>query len=215
MPKVLLSGNCAAEWYGRDVQQRSPVRERARRAMRSELAMLAQDLFVTRGYEQTTIEDLVSAAGISKRTFFRYFTSKEDLVLDKRDVWVEELIEAFAARPDAEPVWHSLRRAFDVVVAHFDDATQLPRTLAVEKVIQDNSALGAGELERLSRVQDQLADLIGQRIGQRSPADPRPSVLAGGALSCLIAAKNVWIASGRTEPLSDLLDEAMATLKPA
>jgi AcrR family transcriptional regulator len=82
-----------------------PVRERARRAMRTELAMLAQDLFAVKGYEQTTIDDLVTAAGISRRTFFRYFTSKEDLMLGKYDAWSQMLAEALATRPVDEPVW--------------------------------------------------------------------------------------------------------------
>ena len=132
-----------------------PVRERARRAMRAELAMLAQDLFAAKGYEQTTVEDLVAAAGISKRTFFRYFTSKEDLVLGKHDVWAEKLIEAFDTRPDDEPIWDSLRRAFDVIVDYFGDEAGASRTLAMEKVIHGNPALSAGELERVSRVQGQ------------------------------------------------------------
>ncbi|BFU45692.1 TetR family transcriptional regulator [Krasilnikovia sp. MM14-A1004] len=192
-----------------------PVRERARRAMRAELAMLAQDLFAAKGYEQTTIEDLVAAAGISKRTFFRYFASKEDLVLGKYDVWAERLIQAFTARPADEPVWESLRRAFDVVVGYFDDETQLSRTLAMEKVIQGNPALSAGEMERISRAQNELAELLGQRTGQRPPADPRPAAIAGAALACLIAAKNAWITTDRTTPFREVLDQTMAALKPA
>jgi AcrR family transcriptional regulator len=192
-----------------------PVRERARRAMRAELAVLAQDLFAAKGYERTTIEDLVAAAGISKRTFFRYFTSKEDLVLGKHDVWAEKLVKAFAARPGDEPLWNSLRRSFDVVVDHFDDETQLSRTLAMEKVIHDNPTLGAAELERIARVQGRLAELIRPRAGHRSAADARPAALAGAALSCLIAAKNVWITSDQVRPFPELLDEAMATLNPA
>ena len=183
--------------------------------MRAELAMLAQDLFADQGYEQTTIEDLVAAAGISKRTFFRYFTSKDDLVLGKHDVWAGRLVEAFAARPADEPVWLSLRRAFDVVVDHFTDETQLARTLAMEKIVHDTPALGAGELERISRLQDQLTDLVGRRIGRRSPADPRPAAIAGAALSCLIAAKNIWATGDRAQPFSDLLDDTMAALTPA
>ncbi|MBG0566491.1 TetR family transcriptional regulator [Actinoplanes aureus] len=198
------------------MQPRQPisVRERARNAMRAELAVLAQDLFADKGYEQTTIEDLVAAAGISKRTFFRYFTSKEDLVLGKHDVWAERLVEAFAARPGEEPVWESLRKAFDVVVDYFTDETQLSRALAMEKVVQDNPALGAGELERISRIQDQLAEFIGRRLDRRSAADPRPAALAGAALSCLIAAKNVWIAGDQSKPFGEVLDDAMAALTP-
>ncbi|SHN39707.1 TetR family transcriptional regulator [Cryptosporangium aurantiacum] len=191
-----------------------PVRERARRAVRAELVTLAQDLFAAQGYERTTIEDLVAAAGMSKRTFFRYFTSKEELVLGKHDVWAERLLEAFAARPADEPLWDSLRRTFDVVVDYFDDEAELSRTLAMEKVIHSNPALVAGELERISRVQNQLAEQIGARLDQRSADDPRPAAIAGAALSCLIAAKNAWTGGGHTQPFGELLDQAMAALRP-
>jgi AcrR family transcriptional regulator len=182
--------------------------------MRVELALLAQELFAAKGYHNTTLDDLVSAAGISKRTFFRYFASKEDLVLGKYDVWGERLVQAFTARPADEPVWASLRRTFDVVVHHFGDPAQLSHMLALEKVIQENSALSAGELERMARVQSELAAPIAQRMGALSNSDPRPSAVAGAALACLIAAKNVWVASDRTGPFSETLDEAMAPLGP-
>ena len=191
-----------------------PVRERARRAMRTELAMLAQDLFAVKGYEQTTIDDLVAAAGISRRTFFRYFTSKEDLMLGKYDAWSQMLAEAFAARPVDEPIWESLRRAFDVVVEHFEDATLAERALAIEKIIYDNPALSAGELERISRVQDDLAELVGVRMGPLAATDPRPTVIAGAALTCVIAAKDVWITTDSSRPFGKLLDEAMGAIKP-
>src|SRR6266545_7692516 len=60
-----------------------PVRERTRRAVRDELTQLAKDLFVEKGYDETTIDDLAAAAGMSRRTFFRYFASKEELVMGK------------------------------------------------------------------------------------------------------------------------------------
>jgi AcrR family transcriptional regulator len=192
-----------------------PVRERTRRAMRAELTLLAQDLFAAKGYDQTTIEDLVAAAGMSKRTFFRYFTSKEDLVLGKYELLADRLTEAITARPREEPVWESLRRAFDVIVEFFDDERQLARTLAMEKVICANPALSAGELERMARAQEQLADLIRDRMGRPSPADPTPAAIAGAALSCLIAAKKTWIATSQSRPFGELLDEAMAALRPA
>jgi AcrR family transcriptional regulator len=192
-----------------------PVRERARRAMRAELALLAQDLFAEKGYDETTLEDLVAAAGISKRTFFRYFASKDDLVLDKHDAWTGKLVEAFSARPAGEPVWESLRRAFDVVVDSFGDQTELSRTLAMEKVIRSHPALAAGELERISRAQDQLAELVGHRLGTSAAGDPRPAALAGAALSCVLAAKQVWLAGDQVRSFPELLDEAMASLTPA
>src|SRR5438046_8720250 len=67
------------------VMQRDPlpVRERTRRAVRGELAQLAVRLFVEKGYDETTIDDLAAAAGMSRRTFFRYFASKQHLVIGR------------------------------------------------------------------------------------------------------------------------------------
>jgi AcrR family transcriptional regulator len=191
------------------------VRERTRRAVRAELTMLGQELIAAKGYEQATIDDIVAAAGMSKRTFFRYFASKEDLVLSKYEFFGDQFAEAFAARPRDEPVWESFRRAFDVVVGYFDDTAQTPRILAMEKIISGNTALSAGELERVSRVQEQLAVLLRERTGRHSPTDPGPAAITGAALSCLLAAKATWITAEQRPPFGDLLDHAMAALQPA
>src|SRR6266536_5936036 len=89
------------------VMQRDPipVRERTRRAVRGELAQLAVGLFVEKGYDETTIDDLAAAAGMSTRTLFRYFASKEELVMGKYEVLGEQLAEDLAARPAGEPIW--------------------------------------------------------------------------------------------------------------
>jgi len=191
------------------------VRERTRRAVRAELTMLGQELIVAGGYEQTTIDDIVTAAGMSKRTFFRYFASKDDLVLSKYEFFGDQFAEAFAARPVDEPVWESFRRAFDIVVGYFDDSTQLPRILGIEKILNSTPGLRAGELERISRVQDRLCVMVRARTGRNSPSDPGPAAITGAALSCLIAAKDTWITSDPRPPFDGLLDRAMAALQPA
>jgi AcrR family transcriptional regulator len=199
------------------MQQRNPisVRERTRRAVRAELTMLGQELFAARGYEQTTVEDIAAAAGMSKRTFFRYFASKEDLVLSKYEFYGDQFAETFAARPPDEPIWDSFRGAFDLVADYFDDAAHVPRILAIEKIINSNPALKAGELERISRVQDQLAALLRERTGRHSPTDPGPAAITGAALACLLAAKATWITTEPRPPFRELLDHAMATMHPA
>jgi AcrR family transcriptional regulator len=199
------------------MQQDNPtsVRERTRRAVRAEVTMLGQELIAARGYEQTTIDDIVAAVGMSKRTFFRYFASKEDLVLSKYEFFGDQFAEAFAARPRDEPLWESFRRAFDIVVGYFDDTTQLSRILAMEKIINGNPALSAGELERVSRVQEQLTALLRERTGRHSPTDPGPAAITGAALSCLLAAKATWITADQRPPFGEVLDHAMAVLQPA
>jgi AcrR family transcriptional regulator len=189
-----------------------PVRERSRRAVRAELTLLAQDLFIAQGYDETTVEDICEAAGMSRRTFFRYFASKDDLVLGKNEIFGEQIIEAFAARPADEPAWTALRRAFDPIANYFDDQTGGPRAIAMQKIIQANPVLTARYLERATRVQDQLAAIIRERAGRHDPADPRPAAIAGAALSCLITAQAIWIATGQPNSFADLLDQAMAAL---
>src|SRR5207244_11251734 len=74
------------------------------------------------------------------------------------------------------------------------------RALAMEKIIHGNPVLGAGELERVSRVQDQLVNLLRERTGRQSPTDPGPVAIAGAALSCLVAAKTTWITTSQSRP---------------
>src|SRR3954453_17186858 len=97
-----------------------PVRERTRRAVRGELAQLAVSLFVEKGYDETTIDDLAAAAGMSKRTFFRKLASKEPLVMGKCEFFGQQLAEDLAARPADEPIWASLRQVFGRVVEHME-----------------------------------------------------------------------------------------------
>src|SRR6266550_8039299 len=120
-----------------------PVRERTRRAVRGELAQLAADLFVEKGYDETTIDDLAAAAGMSKRTLFRYFASKEELVVGKYEILGEQLAEDLAARPAGEPIWVSLRQVFGQIVDHVESGAQGGASVAMEKIVRDHPALNA------------------------------------------------------------------------
>src|SRR6266704_7094803 len=152
---VLLHDNVA-------VMQRDPipVRERTRRTVRSELAQLAVSLFVEKGYDETTIDDLAAAAGMSKRTFFRYFASKEELVMGKYEVLGEQLAENLAARPAGEPLWASLRQVFGRVVEYSESEARGTASVAMEKIVRDHPALNASYLERVSRIQELVLDEV-------------------------------------------------------
>ena len=97
------------------------IRERTRRLAQTELTLVAQDLFLEHGYESTTVDQIAAAAGMSKRTFFRYFASKDDLVIGKYDLFGDRIAEALDARPADEPVWDSLRRVFDLTLDYVQD----------------------------------------------------------------------------------------------
>src|SRR5947207_12162426 len=150
-----------------------PVRERTRRAVRGELAQLAVDLFVEKGYDETTIDDLAAAAGMSKRTFFRYFASKEELVMGKYEILGEQLAEDLAARPADEPIWASLRQVFGRVVEYVESEARGAAAVAMEKIVRNHPTLNASYLERVSRMQELVLDQARARTGQQDqPTHP-------------------------------------------
>ena len=189
-----------------------PVRERTRRTVRGELAQLAMDLFVENGYDETTIDDLAAAAGMSKRTFFRYFASKEELVMGKYEVLGEQLAEDLAARPADEPIWVSLRQVFGQIVDHVESGGTA--AVAMEKMVRDHPALNASYLERVSRMQELLHDEARTRTGWPDPADPRTAAIVGAAFSCLMAAWATWLTTNQAQPFGDLLDQTMDAIQP-
>jgi AcrR family transcriptional regulator len=191
-----------------------PVRERTRRAVRGELAQLAVSLFVEKGYDETTIDDLAAAAGMSKRTFFRYFASKEELVMGKYEFFAEQLAEDLAARPADEPIWVSLRQVFGRVAEYFESEARGATTIAMEKIVRDHPTLNASYLERVSRMQELVLDEARSRTGWPDPADPRTAAIVGAAFSCLIAAWTTWLTIDQAQPFGDLLGQAMNAIQP-
>src|SRR6266536_1861467 len=183
-------------------------------AARGELAQLAVDLFVEKGYDETTIDDLAAAAGMSKRTLFRYFASKEELVMGKYEVLGEQLAEDLAARPAGEPIWVSLRQVFGRVVEYSESEARGTASVAMEKIVRDHPALNASYLERVSRIQELVLDEVRTRTGRSDPADPRTAAIVGAAFSCLIAAWTTWLTTNQAQPFGDLLDQAMDTIQP-
>jgi AcrR family transcriptional regulator len=192
------------------------LRERTRNAVRAELSDVAQRLFVEQGYEVTTVDSIAEAAGLSKRSFFRYFASKEDLVLGKYEVVAERIAEALADRPVDEGAWESLRRAFDGVVGYVDDPTKRAATEEMQRVVQSTPTLRAGYLEKFDRMVERVASTLDARVGR--PAGPPPSArsraVVAAAFACLQAAEASYLASPEVTYATHL-DEAMAAVRAA
>jgi len=151
---------------------------------------------------------------MSKRTFFRYFASKEDLVMGKYEIVGEQLAEDLAARPAGEPLWVSLRQVFGRVAEHFESEALGTAAVAMEKIVRDHPALNASYLERVSRMQELMLEEARTRTGWRDPADPRTAAIVGAAFSCLIAAWTTWLATNQAQPFGDLLDQTMGAIQP-
>jgi AcrR family transcriptional regulator len=190
------------------------LRERTRRAVRAELMEVGMALFARQGYEATTVEEVAQAAGMSKSSFFRYFPTKEDLVLDNLEHIGEELAEALAARPVDEPAWYSLRRAFDLIVGRMDDRHDRAQTLL--RMLNSTPTLMAGQLARRSRWRDLLTPHLESRMAAAEPERARlqAAALAGAALACYEATQSAWLAADGLPQVEGMLDEAMGAIAP-
>ncbi|GAA2682264.1 MULTISPECIES: TetR/AcrR family transcriptional regulator [Actinosynnema] len=190
------------------------IRERARKALQREIGDAALALFVERGYEATTIGDIAEAVGMSKRSVFRYFATKEEIVVGKLDLAAETMLAALLARPAGEPVWTSLRRVFDLL----DDSGGAGRAEPVHRVVLETPALLAAYLQKLQEIQEAVVGGLRERAETAgtpyAPDDPAPRALTAAAFGCLLAAQHAWLAPGARGTIGDALDRAMATLVP-
>ncbi len=188
------------------------LRERTRQAMRAEVSEVAFRLFAEQGFDKTTVDQIAAEAGLSRTTFFRYFGTKEEVVLGTLAEFGHEVATALGARPADERPWDSLRRAFDVVTQ--GNADEPGQSLNVMRLLSDACALMTRRWEKTQGWQSVLVPEISRRLGGGpEPADdPRARALVASAIACLDAATDAWTASDGTTPLSVLLDRAMGTL---
>ena len=191
---------------------RTGARALARRAVKAQVAEMAFDLFVDRGYDETTVDDICAVAGISRSTFFRYFPTKEDVLLGEAAAFGEELRGALEDRPDGEPPWVALRRALRPLIDAYDAEPE--RRLRLAKLVTATPVLAAHHQEKAAHWQELLRPEVARRLGAdpRDATDPRPAALVAAMLGCLDAATAAWAAGDGEPPLTEILDRAMGAI---
>src|SRR5271156_1782915 len=115
------------------------LRERKRQQTRERLTRVAMALFLERGFERTTLDDIAAAADISRRSFFHYFASKEDVVFAWQEGITAALIAAVAARPAGESMLAAAENAISALIRHLKPG----EALAMARLKRDNPALQA------------------------------------------------------------------------
>lgn len=186
--------------------------------MRDEIGRIAIELFVERGFDEVTVDDIAEASGTSQRTFFRYFATKDEIVLDLIHRLTRRLLHALEARPADEGAVTALRRAY-ATTSHVEP-TNRERVRQLARVLSSAPVLRArAHGEHVSDAEVLLAPL-GARMGL-SPDDPRVRVLATAASAVAAVEFYRWADEGRSsdpsEPIEaafDLLEAGFAKLDP-
>jgi AcrR family transcriptional regulator len=190
------------------------LRERKKQRTREALIDAAFELFSTKGFEATTVDEIADAVEVSSRTFFRYFGSKEDVATSVQLQQFLDVYEAIEARPAHEPVVTALRHAVvDVLRAYEAGGTYAFQFACVMQLVQNSPAVLARSLEMCSEQLDELACRVAMRMGVDPVTDPRPKLVAAVASAALQVAVRAWREDEPDEKASDLADRAFALLE--
>jgi AcrR family transcriptional regulator len=190
------------------------LRQQKKALTRATIEARALERFLSEGYESVRLEDLCAECLVSTRTFFRYFSSKEDLVLGRLRSHLDLAAELFARRPADEPLLESLRAVINETVA--DYAADPHRELARLRLVATTPVLEAG----LGRVFAGFERLVRRFAAAHANTDEDargPRLIAAAAVAAFHVGLESWVASDASSDLDGLiignLDELTAGIR--
>ncbi|MFI6247393.1 mycofactocin system transcriptional regulator [Streptomyces sp. NPDC051016] len=181
---------------------------RPRATSRAALERLGFELFAERGFDDTTVDDIAAAAGIGRRTFFRYFASKNDLVWGDFEEQLTRLDALLTAADPDTPMMDALRAA--VVEFNRFDPAQVPWHRQRMALILRVPTLQADSAVRYASWRDLVTEFAARRLG-RPASDLLPRLVGGTTLAACVTAYEQWLADESAD-LGDLLDLAVGQL---
>ncbi|MFF3907894.1 TetR family transcriptional regulator [Streptomyces sp. NPDC001848] len=161
------------------------LRERKKDQTRQRLRTCAAQLFAERGFADTTVADIAACADVSTRTFFRYFDSKEDLLLPDGVELFAAVEHAFGQRPVDEPPFDAVCNALLAAAAPFRSTSLTALTHPLDGTEQ---LIAARMIQAFTEFEDRLTHLLLDRLPPDTPdADLQAAVVAGAALATVRA----------------------------
>lgn len=172
------------------------------------LEQAALDLYVERGFDQTTVADIAARAGLTERTFFRHFTDKREVLFRGN-----ELADALASAVDEAPASAS---PLDAVATAFEStsdffAERRPHARRRQTVIDANPSLQERELSKLAS----MSSSIGAALRRRGVSEPAASLVAESGIAVFKVAFERWLADAADRSLADHVREALVELRAA
>jgi AcrR family transcriptional regulator len=195
--------------YHRRMNQTPSMAERKRQLVVDELTEAALQTMAVKGFDTTTVDEIVAVAGVSRRTFFRYFASKEDVLVQLLAYLGDVMVGVVTSRPPTEPPAIALRHALGQAIEDCRDSRD--KALRVVRLVLATPSLTARYLERQNQWQPALAAALTAR-----GAEPfRAELAAGTALAAFVAVLRRWADADQPEDPIELLDLAFEQIGPA
>ncbi|WP_149549005.1 TetR family transcriptional regulator [Streptomyces marokkonensis] len=180
--------------------------------MRDALVAAAFRLFLERGYEQTTVDDIVALAGVGRRSFFRYFPSKEDVVFPDHERCLADMTAFLAAGTDDEPVRRVCDAARLVLLMYAENpAFSVQRYRLTRQV----PGLRAYELSVVWRYERALAGYLRARYAGLRDGTLRADVIAAAVVAAHNNALRSWLRSDGQGDAEAAVDHALEHVRAA
>ena len=165
-----------------------------RAELRRDLVAAAVELFHARGYDDTTIDDIAAAAGVGRRTFFRYFRSKEDAISPDHETALARIADVFEAAHPTEPVVVLVLRAGETVFDLYTDdpALSVRRFALTHRVpaLRDRESASVDHYRRL------FTRHLRQRLAEQPDGELRAAVIGAAVVAAHNVALRTWLAAG-------------------
>lgn len=185
--------------------QPTPRRGRSaegRAEVRRTLTAAAVDAFATRGYDETTVDDITVAAGVARRTFFRYFPSKEDAISPDHEAALAQVAEVFESAHPTEPTAPLVLRAAETVLDMYaEDPALSVRRFRITRTVP---ALRDRESASVDRYRRLFTRYLRRRFADQPDGELRAAVVGAAVVAAHNQALRSWLTAGA--PATGLAD---------
>ena len=171
------------------------------------LEAAALSLYGERGFESTTVAEIAERAGLTERTFFRYFADKREVLFAGAGILQDLLVSGVAAAPASAAPIDAIASALQGAAAMFEERRD--HALERQAVIAANAELQERELIKLAR----LAAALAAALHQRGVGDPTASLAAEAGIAVFKISFERWITESDGRDLADLMRECFDQLK--
>ncbi|HET7740165.1 MAG TPA: mycofactocin system transcriptional regulator [Mycobacterium sp.] len=181
---------------------------RRRSTTQDHISAVALELFATRGFDEVSVDDVAHAAGIARRSLFRYYPSKSAIPWGDFDAHLDHMRDLLDAVPAGVPVREALRSA--LLAFNSFDVAETARHRQRMRVILETDALQAHSMTMYAGWRAVIAAFVAHRLGL-STADLVPQTVAWTMLGVALSAYGHWLAD-ESAPLSEALCDAFDTI---
>ncbi|QTI70958.1 TetR family transcriptional regulator [Gordonia polyisoprenivorans] len=166
-----------------------PLRARRRRLLRDELERIAIRLFLERGFDAVSVDDIAAEAGMSGRTFFRYYATKDEILRRYQSGLTDALLDAFTVQPADVGALAALRAAYATTSAVSEDERE--RVRALGRLLATAPAVHARSVGE-TLLDDRLLHEYARRSGTRA-GDLRSAVVIAAVSAAAQVGWNRWV----------------------